>query len=118
MKDDMNSGIDTKKTTAKAVSLIELSDKDKSGSQLFNGNFSLVSGLKVNLEVLAGTAELTVQELFSLQKGSVVKLIEPHNAPFLVKLDGKIIAKGALVVVGDNFGISISEILTAPTLVK
>jgi flagellar motor switch protein FliN/FliY len=99
--------------TAKIVSLSELSKTSKAGPKMFDGNFSVIAGVKVNVEVVVGTAEMTVQELFALQKGSVVALSQLHDAPLDIRLDGKSIATGSLVVVGENFGICITEILDA-----
>lgn len=97
--------------SAQIVSLRELPAGEASGPRLLDGNLSLISGVKVRVEVMVGNAELTVADLFALQKGSVVSLDQLHHAPLTVRLDGKTIAHGTLVVVGDNFGIRISEIL-------
>lgn len=97
--------------TARIVSLSELSSTSKSGPKMFDGNFSIIAGVKVNVEVVVGNAELSIQELFSLQKGSVVALDQLHEAPLVIKLDGKSVALGSLVVVGENFGVRITDIL-------
>ncbi|ROH85910.1 flagellar motor switch protein FliN [Pseudomethylobacillus aquaticus] len=99
---------------AKEVALSELTPVNTNGTKLLNGNFSIISGLKVSVEVLVGSAEISVEELFSLDKGSVVALQESHHAPLIVRLDGKPIASGNLVVVGDRFGIAIQDILATP----
>lgn len=98
--------------TAKIVSLSELSPASKVGEGMFDGNFSIVAGVKVNLEAVVGGAELSIQELFALQKGSIVELAQSHHAPLEIRLDGKLIALGSLVLVGENFGVSITEILS------
>jgi flagellar motor switch protein FliN/FliY len=96
--------------SAQIVTLREPSSIETSGPRLLDGNLGLISGVKVRVEVVVGSAELSISELFALQQGSVVPLEQLHNTPLTVRLDGKPIAHGALVVVGDNFGVRISEI--------
>ena len=60
-----------------------------------------------------GSAELTVAELFALKEGAVVELLQASDAPLDISLDGRVIGRGELVVVGDNFGVRITEIGTA-----
>lgn len=102
--------------SAKAVNLKPLQEVAKTGNKLLEGNFSIIAGLKVTVEVVVGSAELTVDELFALEKGSTFGLDQLHNAPLVVRLDGNPIATGSLVVIDENFGIKIDEILAAPAV--
>lgn len=97
--------------SAQIVNLQEFPVHDPSGPRLLEGNLSIISGVKVKVEVVVGGAEMTVGELFALKSGSVVGLDQLRDAPLSVRLDGRTIAQGTLVVVGDNFGIRISEVL-------
>lgn len=97
-------------TYTQAVSLAEPATSKTTGPKFLDGNLSLISGVKVKLEFVVGEAELTIAELFALQQGSIVPLKQLHNEPITVRLDGKPIANGVLVVVGDNFGVRITEI--------
>lgn len=96
---------------AKTVNLSPLAEVSKGGKKLLEGDFSIIAGLKVSVEVVVGSAELSVAELFALEKGSSLKLDQLHQAPLVVRLDGKAIATGSLVVIEDSFGIKIDEIL-------
>ena len=93
------------------ISLQQLKESTGQGNSLFNGNLSLIQDVKVKLEVVVGQAEVTVGELFSFKEQSVVKLNSATNAPVDIRLDGKTIAKGYLVVVEDSLGVCIDEIL-------
>lgn len=93
------------------VNLQQIKESTGLGNNLFNGNLSLIKDVKVKLEVIVGHTEVTVGELFSFKEQSVVKLDTATNAPVDIRLDGKTIAKGYLVVVEDNFGVCIDEIL-------
>ncbi len=92
------------------IELEELSAKAGEGGSLLQGNMELVKNVKVKLEVRVGDAELTLGELFDLKQGSSVQLKQDISAPVDILLDGRVVARGSLVAVGDNFGVRISEI--------
>lgn len=73
-------------------------------------NLDLIKHVKVALTVEIGTAELTVDQFFSLKAGDVVTLKEQVNEPAALRVDGKCVARGNLVAVGDNFGLQLTEI--------
>jgi len=111
-----NASPDIAPLSAQNVNLQEFSGREAHGPRLLEGNLSIISGVKVKVEVVVGSTEMTVGELFALQEGSVVGLEQLRDAPLVVRLEGRTIARGSLVVVGDNFGIRLSEILpTADT---
>ena len=79
-------------------------------SSVVGERLDLVGHVKVRLAVTLGTAELTIDKLFSLAANDVVSLDRDLEAPVDVRLNDKIIARGTLVAVGDNFGVRITEI--------
>ena len=74
----------------------------------------LVGHVKVRLAVGLGGAEITVAKLFSLAPGEVVALDREVDAPVDVMLNGKVIARGTMVAVGDKFGVRVTEIDATP----
>ncbi|MCH2172734.1 FliM/FliN family flagellar motor switch protein [Myxococcota bacterium] len=80
------------------------------GEELFGRNLELIRGVKVRLSVVMGECEMSVGELFDLKDGSVVKLDRDVDAPVDVLLDGKVVGRGTLVAVDDNFGVRITEV--------
>lgn len=98
----------------KAVQKIKLEELEPAAEQakgLFDGNLGLIQNLKVRLTVRLGRCELTVGELMGLKEESVLKLDRTTAEPVDVMLDGQLIARGSLIVVEDNFGVRINEIL-------
>lgn len=81
------------------------------GPALISGDLGLVGHVHVQLVIEVGRAEMTLDELFALKNGDVVTLNEQVNEPVLLRLDGKPVARGNLLAVGDNFGIQVTEIL-------
>lgn len=95
--------------TVNTIEYEELSDDDYNENKL-GQKLDLVKNVKVNLSVCIGDCEISVSELFDLRDGSVISIDRNISDPIDIKYDGKIIARGELVVVDDNFGIKITEI--------
>ena len=68
----------------------------------------LVEHVAVELNVRLGNAELPISELFDLAPGAVVALDRDLDAPVDLELNGRVVARGYLVAVGDRFGVRIS----------
>lgn len=100
--------------TSHVVNRIELPPLDEAESAdrspAVGERLDLVGHVKVRLSVGLGTAELTIEKLFSLAANDVIALDRDIEAPVDVRLNDKVIARGMLVAVGDNFGVRITEI--------
>lgn len=99
-----------KTKTVQKVQLDELTPSEGNGNVLLEGNLGLIQGLKVRVSVSLGRSEMTVKELMALRGESVLRLDKVTTDPVDVFLEGRLIARGHLVVVGDNFGVRITEI--------
>ena len=86
-----------------ANSLIRCSIVAKSNSVLEN--------IDVRLTVEVGSAELKIKELLRLNEGSVIELDRRAGDPLDILVNGTMIAKGEVVMVGERFGIRFSEIV-------
>lgn len=92
------------------IELDELEVIASDSGALLGENIELVKDVKVNLEVIVGKTEITINELFALEKGDVLSLDKDTRMPLEVRLDGRTVATGSLVAVGSNFGIQINSI--------
>lgn len=92
------------------VELPELHSQPVAGAAALAPRLSLFAGVKTKVEVVAGHAQSTVGELLSLKDGSVLALDRDVDAPFDVVLDGRVIARGQLVVVGEQFGLRVTQV--------
>ena len=73
--------------------------------------FDLVDHVNVKLDVIVGEAAIPINQLFSLAVGSVLPLATLVDAPMEIRLNGKLIARGELLAVGEHFGVQITEII-------
>jgi len=66
--------------------------------------------LDVTLEL--GRVELTIEELLQLRAGSVVPLNKAAGDPIDILANGRLVARGEVIVVEDRFGVRICEVIT------
>ena len=97
--------------TVEQVQYGELVDSEPQGRALFDNNFDIIKDVRVRVEASVGQAELSVKELYDLKVDSIVKLERDVESLIDLVLDNRIIARGQLVVTGDNFGVCIKEII-------
>ena len=70
-----------------------------------------ISNIKVDVEVTIGATELTLNDLASLGEGSIIELKTLAGEPVLMKAGGQDFANGEIVVIDENFGIRLTEII-------
>lgn len=92
------------------VELSELQPHAGSGDALLASQLNIFAGVKATVNVVAGSAEATVGDLLSLKEGAVLQLDREIDAPFDVVLDGRVLARGQLVAVGEHFGLRVCEV--------
>ena len=71
----------------------------------------LLENVGVKLTVEVGRAELTIRDLLRLNEGSVIELDRLAGDPLDVLVNGTLIAKGEVVMVGERFGIRFGQII-------
>lgn len=80
---------------------------------MFNqDNLNMVMDVKVQLSVKLGSCFLPMKNLMELTPGTVLQLRQQATDPVGLYVNDKLIAYGEVVVVEDNFGIKVTEIVT------
>lgn len=74
--------------------------------------------IPLHVEVVVGSTVITLGELLHLDTGSVVELEQNVEAPVDIKVNGKLIAKGEIVIIEDKFGVRIIDILGKEERIK
>jgi len=77
-----------------------------------NSNISLLLDVTLDAAIELGKTQMTIEEILRLAKGSVIELDKLASEPVEFLVNGKTIARGEVVVINDNFGIRITEILS------
>jgi flagellar motor switch protein FliN/FliY len=71
---------------------------------------SVVADVSVSLEVTLGYRQIKISDLLELKSGAIVELDSNLSHLAELKLNGRIIARGEIVAVKDNFALKIVEI--------
>jgi len=74
------------------------------------GNLELVKDVKMNVTVELGRTNLPLKEVLQLGENSVIKLERRAGEAVELLVNGRLIAKGEVVVIGNNFGVKITEV--------
>jgi len=74
-------------------------------------NIELLFDVPVELTAEIGRTAMTVKEVLGLGPGSLVELNRLAGEPAELLINGKLVARGEVVVVDENFGIRITEII-------
>ncbi|MES1190159.1 MAG: FliM/FliN family flagellar motor switch protein [Steroidobacter sp.] len=101
-----------KSTVVSRIEMPALSEGDTARSPKLGERLDLIEHVNVKLDVVVGQAVLPVDRLFALSMGDVVPLDAPVDTPMEIRLNGKLIARGELLAVGEQFGIRITDIIS------
>ena len=70
----------------------------------------LIDHIAVDVEVMLGEARLTVAELNRLAQGDVLTIDRKLSEAADIRVNGKVIARGEIVTVGNSFAVRVTEI--------
>jgi flagellar motor switch protein FliN len=71
--------------------------------------------VELDLRIELGRTELLIEEVLQLREGSVVPLNKLAGDPVDILVNGRLVARGEVLVLNDNFCVRVAEIV-APTL--
>ena len=83
------------------------------GMSIAAGPLSLLQDVDMEVTVELGRTNMPIRELLALQPGMVVEIDRAASAPIDVLVNGRRIARGEVVVIDEEFGIRITEIVTS-----
>lgn len=112
------------------VHLFELSDGDKArawvairithapetsttATALDREKFKVLYDVDMTLSAEVGRTRLPLRQVLDLVPGSVLELDRPAGAPADILVNGRLIARGEIVVVGEDYAVRIAEVVSA-----
>ena len=72
----------------------------------------MLMNVPLSVTVELGRAERTVRDLLDLSVGSIIELVKLAGDPLDIMVNGKVLARGEVVVIDEEFGIRVTEILS------
>ncbi len=73
----------------------------------------LVSDIELDLRIELGRTHMYLEDVLRLRKGSVVPLDKLAGDPVDIFVNGRLIARGEVLVLNDNFCVRVAELLAA-----
>ncbi len=104
-----------KKVEARPVEFAEFQKKEEPSSQV---SLELLLDVTLPLVVELGRVRLSIQEILELGPGSIVELDKLAGEPADLYVNEVLLARGEVVVIEENFGIRITEIVSPEERLK
>jgi flagellar motor switch protein FliN/FliY len=89
---------------------VDLAARPPSAATL-RGGLDMLHDVEMEVSAELGRTRMSVRELLSLTPGAIVELDRAAGSPADLLVNGRLIARGEVVVVDENFGIRITEIV-------
>ena len=74
-------------------------------------NINLIKDVPLEVTVELGRTSKTIHEILDFAPGTIIELEKIAGEPIDVLVNGKFVAKGEVVVIEENFGIRVTEII-------
>ncbi len=72
---------------------------------------SAVEEIKVDLEIVLGSAQLPIRQILKMSRGAMIPLGQSHDEPTRVYVNNQLVAQGKVLVAGDQMSLEITEIV-------
>ncbi|MCI8622832.1 MAG: flagellar motor switch phosphatase FliY [Provencibacterium sp.] len=82
-----------------------------------NGNMELLMNVPLSVSVEIGKTKRKIRDIIDFNQGAVIELEKQAGAPVDIVVNGQLIARGDVVVINDNFGVRITEIIGTKDLI-
>ncbi len=76
-------------------------------------NLDLLLDVEIPISVEVGRAQMSLEEVLKLVPGSVIALDKKAEEPVDLRVNGKLVARGEVVLVDDNYGLRVTQIVDA-----
>lgn len=81
------------------------------GAPVVHGGLELLHDVEMEITAELGRTRLRVRDLLAMAPGAVIELDRVAGGPTDLLVNGRLIARGEVVVIDENFGIRITEIV-------
>lgn len=103
---------------APAARPFELEDLIGSGSPPEKASIDLLRDVDLDLKIELGRTHMILEDVLKLRKGSVVTLDKLAGDPVDLYVNGRIVARGEVLVLNDNFCVRIAELVGSDVIFR
>lgn len=91
---------------------VQLPDLEESpAATAAQANIGLLMDVDLRMTVELGSTTRTIRELLHIDEGTVIELDQLAGEPVAILVNHQPIARGEVVVIDDNFGVRVTEII-------
>lgn len=93
---------------------LELEDFSADGGEAEARDISILRDVNLRVQIELGRTQMYIDDVLKLSEGSVVELDNLAGDPVDVIVNGRLIARGEVLVLSDNFCVRVSEVIAGP----
>jgi flagellar motor switch protein FliN/FliY len=94
------------------VQPIQFPSLNQGGGSAEHGNISLLMDVYMEMTVELGRTKKLIKEILGMGEGTIIELDKLAGEPVDILVNHKLIAKGEVVVIDENFGVRVTEIVS------
>ena len=95
------------------VQSLQFPNLQQYGGSAEQGNIGLIMDVFMEMTVELGRTKKTIKDILGMGEGTIIELDKLAGEPVDILVNHKPIAKGEVVVIDENFGVRVTEILPA-----
>ena len=115
-KEEKKEGESPEKGLSEEEKMKRILDQVKAGDDSLNKlkvqNLDFILDIPLEVTVELGRTKVLVKDLLQMGQGSVIELDKLAGEPLEIIVNGKLVAKGEVVVVKEKFGVRLTEIIS------
>ncbi len=116
--DDQKAGVDDIEFPATSVSNAQFQQLSEPSAPATTRNIDLLMDVNLPISIELGRTRMSISDILALGPGSVVELAKLAGEPVDVLVNQKIIARGEVVVIDENFGVRVTQLMTPEERLK
>ena len=94
-------------------SLPALPPGEHPASHVASGEMARILDVRVEASVELGRKRMSIAEVLEMAPNSVLEFLKRSDEPLDIRVNGRLIARGEAVVMGDRYGVRVTEIVAA-----
>jgi len=105
------SGGEEEKIEVQPAEFPKLDSEKQTSPRSQEGNLEMLFDVPLQISAELGRTSMSIKEILQLTPGSVIELDKLAGEPVDLLVNGKLIARGEVVVTEENFAVRITEII-------
>lgn len=112
-EEESSGNIDDISFDSPEVSHAEFQQLSEPAGKIESRNIEMLMDVTLPVSIVLGKTRMAISDILALGQGSVVELNKLAGEPVDVLVNNKAVARGEVVVIDENFGVRITQLLTA-----